>query len=131
MTGARRGELSGSAQETLRHLLSSMDAARGPLEELRDTPRDDGYDAQLVVATTAALCVYESAVAFLDLAAAAQRRPPAKYRVTCPECGAETTAEWTDDLPPGGVSPVGCPACGYMILSESEGDPVLVSAGGA
>ena len=54
------------------------------------------------------------------------KQPPAKYRVTCPECGAETMTEWTDILPPGGVSPVPCSACGYMILSESEGDPVLV-----
>jgi endogenous inhibitor of DNA gyrase (YacG/DUF329 family) len=130
-TGARRGVLPGSAPEALKHLLSSMDAARGPLEELRAALGGDGYGAQLVVGTTAALCVCESAVAFLDLAAAAQRGATARYRVTCPECGAESTAEWTDDLPPGGVSPVECPACGYVILSESEGDPVPVSRGGA
>ncbi|KKN58414.1 hypothetical protein LCGC14_0552270 [marine sediment metagenome] len=31
---------------------------------------------------------------------------------------------WTDELPPGGVEPVECVRCGYMILSESEGDPL-------
>jgi cob(I)alamin adenosyltransferase len=50
-----------------------------------------------------------------------------RYRVTCPECGAASITEWTDILPPGGVSPVRCSACGYMILSESEGDPVEIA----
>ena len=57
----------------------------------------------------------------------ATEEPPAKYRVTCPECGAESVTEWTDVLPPGGVSPVACLACGFMILSESEGNPVEIS----
>jgi len=56
----------------------------------------------------------------------ATKEPPTKYRVTCPECGATNITEWTDILPPGGVSPVECSACGYMILSESEGNPVLL-----
>jgi hypothetical protein len=125
-TEARRDALPESARGALDDLLDSMDAARGPLEELRCALEGGGYSAQLVVATTAALGVYESAVAFLDLVTGAQRRPPAKYRVTCPECGAESVTEWTDVLPPGGVSPVACSACGYMILSESEGNPVLL-----
>jgi hypothetical protein len=103
-----------------------MDAARAPLDELRAALGGDGCQAQLVIATTAVLGVYESAVAFLDLAMAAQTGPPAKYRVTCPECGTESITEWTDVLPPGGVSPVACSGCGYMILSESEGNPILV-----
>jgi hypothetical protein len=103
-----------------------MDAGRAPLEELRVALGNDGCEAQLVVATTAALGVYESAAAFLDFVTVARTDPPAKYRVTCPECGAESVTEWTDVLPPGGVSPVECSACGFMILSESEGNPVLI-----
>ena len=63
---------------------------------------------------------------FLEAVADERRGAPTKYRVTCPECGAESVTEWTDVLPPGGVSPVLCSACGYMILSESEGDPVRI-----
>ena len=125
-TGSRREALPEPARGALDDLLDSMDAARGPLEELRPAVEGGGNGARLVVATTAALGVYESAMAFLDLVTGAQKRPPAKYRVTCPECGAESMTEWTDILPPGGVSPVECSACGYMILSESVGDPVLV-----
>jgi hypothetical protein len=125
-TDARRDALPESARGALDDLLDSMDAARGPLEELRSALKGGGYGARLVVATTAALGIYESVVAFLDLVTGAQRRPPAKYRVTCPECGAESVTEWTDVLPPGGVSPVACSGCGYMILSESEGNPVLL-----
>lgn len=46
------------------------------------------------------------------------------YIVTCPECGAESETEWSDELPPGGISPVEC-KCGYWIVSESEGDPKI------
>jgi len=48
------------------------------------------------------------------------------YIVTCPECGRKNKTRWiwADELPPGGVAPVECD-CGYMILSESEGNPRL------
>jgi hypothetical protein len=55
------------------------------------------------------------------------QRSATKYRVTRPECGSTSITEWTDILPPGGVSPVQCSACGYMILSESEGNPVEIA----
>ena len=29
-------------------------------------------------------------------------------------------------LPPGGISPIECDYCGRVILSESEGDPVMI-----
>lgn len=44
------------------------------------------------------------------------------YQVTCPRCGWMSFTYW-DSYPPGGVAPVEC-ECGYVILSESEGDPV-------
>jgi hypothetical protein len=44
------------------------------------------------------------------------------FIITCPRCGAKDKAEWDNNLPPGGVSPVQC-KCGYIILSESEGNP--------
>jgi hypothetical protein len=47
------------------------------------------------------------------------------YHVTCPRCEEEHVTEWIHWLPPGGVEPVLC-CCGYMILSESEGNPVQI-----
>ena len=44
------------------------------------------------------------------------------YTVTCPECGRKHKTQWVDDPPPGGIAPVEC-ECGYIILSESEGNP--------
>ena len=43
----------------------------------------------------------------------------------CPACGAWSPITWTDDLPPGGWwwavnNTGGCPACGALILVESE-----------
>ena len=73
-----------------------MDAARTPLDELRAALGGDGCQAQFVVAITAALNMFESAAAFLDSATRAHREPLPKYRVTCPECGAESITEWTD-----------------------------------
>jgi len=109
--------------------MEALDAARGPLGDLEAAvaARGDGR-AELVVATTAALEVFEAAGRFLEAVAEERRAPAARYRVTCPECGAESETEWTDVLPPGGVSPVPCSACGYMILSESEGNPVRVAS---
>ena len=58
-----------------------------------------------------------------------QLRVPEHYMVLCPKCGNLVLTEWMDMLPPGGVSPVECP-CGYMILSESEGEPKQVEVFG-
>jgi len=139
----RSGAGASRARALCRALLEALDAARGPLGDLEAAAAagSDGR-AELVVATTAALGVFpacaaeprdaagrEAAGRFLEAAADERREPPAKYRVTCPECGAQSVTEWTDVLPPGGVSPVPCSACGYMILSESEGDPVRITDG--
>ncbi len=67
-------------------------------------------------------------LAILDAALATQPDSPApqeptRYRVGCPKCANINESRWTDELPPGGVEPVECVKCGYMILSESEGDP--------
>jgi hypothetical protein len=128
--GGGRGVPAGAARDGLDRLVGALDAARGPLGELSATLAAGGEGrAELVVATTATVEVFEAAGRFLEAVAAERREAPAKYRVTCPECGAESMTEWTDVLPPGGVSPVACSACGYMILSESEGDPILVAEG--
>jgi len=114
----------------LTRLADALDAARAPLGDLEAALAAGGDGrAELVVATTAALGVFETAGRFLEAVADERRGAAAKYRVTCPECGAESVTEWTDVLPPGGVSPVPCSACGYMILSESEGDPVRITDG--
>lgn len=90
------------------------------------TDRRQWSEVRLDAALTAAVRVREAAGAFLDMVAASQEeaaRPPARYRVTCPDCGAANLTSWVDDPPPGGVSPVKCAQCGYQILSESEGNP--------
>jgi len=53
---------------------------------------------------------------------------PLVYEVGCPKCSHINESRWTDVLPPGGVEPVECAKCGYMILSESEGDPCRLKA---
>lgn len=45
-----------------------------------------------------------------------------KYEVTCPKCGRMMVTEWSDELAPGGIDPIEC-ECGFLILSESEGNP--------
>jgi hypothetical protein len=40
------------------------------------------------------------------------------YEVTCPECLRKVETEWCE----GGVLPARCP-CGYLVLSEIEGNP--------
>ena len=126
--GAGRGVGVGPVRDGLDRLVGALDAARGPLGDLEAAVAAGGDGrVELIVATTAALEVFEAAGRFLEAVADERRGSPAQYRVTCPECGAESRTEWTDVLPPGGVSPVRCSACGYMILSESEGDPVLIA----
>ena len=58
---------------------------------------------------------------FRGCPAAIKERDRTIYQVTCPSCNAKVETYW-DDYPPGGVTPVEC-KCGYIILSESEGDP--------
>ena len=52
-----------------------------------------------------------------------------EYVVICPECKAKAFTYW-DNYPPGGVAPVEC-KCGYIILSESEGNPERIEPEGS
>ena len=114
----------GRAVEAMRACADALSDLASALDRGKKRPQ-----AELMVATTAILGAGQAAAELLDLVAPANTgmRPSPKYMVTCPECGAQTVTEWTDALPPGGVSPVACSACGHMILSESEGDPVPVT----
>ncbi len=128
----RMFRLLGHNRAILDRAVEAMSVGGAALAELGAALDADEPDClpRVVVAVTAALEVHQATGEFLDMVACAHRQaaaPPTKYRVTCPECGAESVTEWTDVLPPGGVSPVVCSACGYMILSESEGNPVLFS----
>ena len=123
--------LLGHNRAVLDRTVEAMSVGSAALAEVVATFDADGHDClpRVVVAVTAAVEVHQATGAFLDMVASARRQaaaPATKYRVTCPECGGESITEWTDDLPPGGVSPVECAVCGYMILSESEGNPVPV-----
>ena len=97
---------------------------------------DDGRQnavQRLDAAVCAAARARDAAGTFLDTVTAARQRagrPPARYEVTCPECGKANVTAWNDDVPPGGVDPVKCKTCGYMILSESEGNPAAVPENG-
>jgi len=97
---------------------------------------DDGRQnavQRLDAAVCAAARARAAAGAFLDTVTAAHQRagqPPARYEVTCPECGKANVTAWNDDVPPGGVDPVKCKTCGFMILSESEGNPVAIPENG-
>ena len=128
--GVPRQCWSGPGRAALDRAIEAMRACADALADLKSALDSDeeGPQAALVIATTAILGAGQAAAEILDLVARvnAGKVPGPKYLVTCPECGAEIATEWTYVLPPGGVSPVQCSACGYMILSESEGNPVLV-----
>jgi hypothetical protein len=65
----------------LTRLADALDAAEAPLSNLAAAERDSRVE--LVVATTAALEVFEAAGRFLQAVADERREPPATYRVTC------------------------------------------------
>jgi hypothetical protein len=92
-----------------------------------------GIAARLDTAVSSAERARGTAETFLEMASKARVRAkqgPPRFRVTCPECGRANLTTWNDEIPPGGVNPVRCEACGYMIQSESEGNPSEVGEEG-
>ena len=128
---ARDPRCADAGKAILDRTVEAMRAGADALAELRaalDAGRENPQP-ELMIATTAILEAGQAAADSLDIVAGvnADARPRTRYRVTCPKCGGTSITEWTDILPPGGVSPVQCAACGYMILSESEGNPVEIA----
>ncbi|MHC5059309.1 MAG: hypothetical protein ACYTKD_32040, partial [Planctomycetota bacterium] len=144
--GGRERELAAKQAERLERFLAAdrpvLDRTIGAFNVGRESLTvlamvlDDAKQSalpRLDAAVLAAERAQKSAEAFMDMVTQARqrtRRPPTGYQVTCPECGKVNATVWNDEVPPGGVNPVKCKQCGYMILSESEGNPVAVPASG-
>jgi len=119
MLAEEASELSVAALHCLRDAKEKRAAIRDLVDEMADT--------QIMIEQLAqALDVEDSVerVVRFKLERLRGRIPGSsktRYLVTCPKCERRVETYW-DDYPPGGVAPVECP-CGYLILSESEGDP--------